>query len=133
MTNFETVGECHKKFGFNVSDSTSDLPSTEMLLFRLRFLHEEMGELIKGIEQRDVVEINDALADIVYVALGTAHYCNSPFDEIFAEVHRSNMQKEKATRENPSKRGLGNNDLIKPIWWTKPDIAGIIAKNQGPA
>ena len=130
MTDFEIVGECHKKFGFPVSDNTSRLPSTEMLLFRLRFLHEEMGELIKAIEQRDVVEIADALADIVYVAHGTGHFCNLPMDAIFAEVHRSNIMKERATEKNPSKRGRGDFDLIKPVFWTKPDIASVIVKYQ---
>ena len=132
MSDFQLVGEMHKKFGFNVSDSSSKLPTTEMLVFRLRFLHEELGELIKAIGDRDTVEIADALADIVYVAYGTAHYCKLPMDEIFAEVHRSNMQKELATKEHPSKRGQGDNDLVKPLWWTKPDISGVIAKhNEG--
>jgi predicted HAD superfamily Cof-like phosphohydrolase len=131
-TDFEKVGECHAKFKFPVSNNTSDLPSTEMLLFRLRFLHEELGELIKAIGDRDVVEIADALGDIIYVSHGTAHYCNLPMQEIFDEIHRSNMQKELATTENPSKRGRGNHDLIKPVFWTKPDIAGVIAKNQEP-
>jgi predicted HAD superfamily Cof-like phosphohydrolase len=130
LSSFELVGECHKKFGFPVSDNSSQLPSTEILLFRLRFIHEEVGELIKAIEQRDTVEIADALADIKYVVEGTAHFCNFPFDEIYAEVHRSNMLKEKATKENPSKRGMGQYDLIKPVFWTKPDIAGVLAKHQ---
>lgn len=130
QADFDVVGECHQKFGFTVSDNSSTLPSTEMLLFRLRFLHEELGELIKAIGDRDAVEIADALGDIVYVAHGTAHYCNLPFKEIFTEIHRSNMQKERATKDIPSKRGRGDNDLVKPIWWTKPDIAGVIAKHQ---
>ena len=130
MTNFEKVGECHEKFGFTVSDNSSQLPSTELLLFRLRFLHEEIGELMKAIGDRDVVEVADALIDLTYVAMGTAHYCNLPWEQLFSEVHRSNMQKERATKDTPSKRGRGDNDLVKPIWWTKPDIAGVIQRCQ---
>jgi len=130
MTNFEKVGELHEKFSFHVSDNSGNLPSTEVLLFRLRFLHEELGELIKAISDRDTVEIADALVDITYVAMGTAHFCNLPWEDLFNEVHRSNIQKEKATKEHPSKRGFGDNDLIKPLWWTKPDIAGILVKYQ---
>ena len=62
-TDFEKVGEFHDKFKFPVSNESCELPSTEVLLFRLQFLQEEVMELTQAIRFRDPVQIADALAD----------------------------------------------------------------------
>ncbi len=129
---FQLVGEFHKKFNFSTSDNSGDLPSTDLLLFRLQFLQEELMELTQAIRKRDTVELADALADIIYVALGTAHYCKLPFDQVFDEVHRSNMNKERALSEKQSKRGHLQ-DVVKPVFWQPPDIAGVIERNKPEA
>ena len=128
-TDFEKVGEFHDKFKFPVSNESCELPSTEVLLFRLQFLQEEVMELTQAIRFRDPVQIADALADLVYVALGTAHWCNLPWEEIFTEVHRSNMQKARVPSADKSKRN-GEFDCMKPVFWQPPDIKGIIEKHQ---
>jgi predicted HAD superfamily Cof-like phosphohydrolase len=128
-TDFEKVGEFHEKFKFPVSDGSCELPATEHLLFRLQFLQEELMELTQGIRFRDPVQIADALADLVYVAHGTAHWCNLPWDEIFAEVHRSNMQKERVAKASDSKRA-DEFDCVKPVWWQPPNLKAIVEKHQ---
>ena len=127
--NFAQVGKFHEKFKFRVSDNSCELPSTEMLLFRLQFLMEELMEFTQGVRFRDPVQIADSLADLVYVAMGTAHWCNLPWEEIFNEVQRSNLQKERVTSADQSKRA-GEFDCMKPVWWQPPDIKGIIEKHQ---
>eukprot|EP00966_Prymnesium_polylepis_P321907 7378189-Prymnesium_polylepis.1 len=66
-----------------------------------RALQEELDELKKAIEENDVVEVADALADLQYVLAGTVHEfgLGSRFGALHAEVHRSNMSKPCATRE----------------------------------
>jgi len=101
------------------------------LLFRLQFIYEELGELLLAIRERDVVEIADALVDISYVTLGTAHVCNLPWSDLFDEIHKSNLMKERVLSKDQSKR-RGEFDVVKPVFWRKPDLSSILIKyNQG--
>lgn len=126
-TDFELVGEFHKKFDLGISDNTGALPSTEVLLFRLQFLQEELNELTKAIRERDHIEITDALVDIAYVVLGTAHLCNVPWQDAFDEIHRSNMEKEAAPVEGAKKQVT---KIIKPVFWRRPDLASVYLRYQ---
>lgn len=56
-------------------------------------LREEVRELKEAVSTGDIVEIADALADIVYLAYGASHFFGIPLDEVLSEVHRSNMTK----------------------------------------
>ena len=71
---------------------TADIPAWVQML-RIAMLNEEVRELAEAVEQADIVKIADAIADIAYVAVGTAVTYGIPFDAVFAEVHRSNMTK----------------------------------------
>lgn len=90
-TNFESVGLFNEKFGLGRQDEGSipSLLGDELFLFRCQFLLEELHELISSHRSGDLPGIADALADLVYVALGTAHLCRIPFDEVFEEVQRA--------------------------------------------
>ena len=127
-TDFEKVGEFREKFNLPVSDEGCELPDTATLIFMLGHLQEELTEMTKAIGHRDPIEIADATVDLVYVALGMAHVCNMPWKELFNEVHRTNMLKERATNPNQSKRG-STLDVIKPVFWQPPDIKGIVEKH----
>lgn len=120
---FNMVGECHKKFGFPVAgeDNGPHLVDDEIRCFRRAFLREEYNEFCRAQDDGNLVEIADALVDIVVVALGTAHFYGLPFDKLFAEVQRSNMEKERGV----GKRGVAT-DLVKPEGWKKPDILPIL-------
>ena len=129
MSYFSDVGDFHRKFDLPVGGN-GELPtviSDKTFLFRYQFLQEELQELLKAHRSRDLVEVADALADLVYVALGTAHMYHIPLDEVWNEVQRSNMKKERANGPGDvrSKRGSAL-DVVKPHDWTPPDIAGVM-------
>ena len=58
---------------------------------RLELIQEELDELAQAIDERDMVQIADALTDLLYVVYGAGHAFGIDLDECFAEVHRSNM------------------------------------------
>jgi predicted HAD superfamily Cof-like phosphohydrolase len=90
---FRAVGAFHDAFGLPVRDRpTADIPEVEAVL-RQALLDEEVDELRAAVRAGDVVGIADALADIVYIACGTAHAYGIDLDAVVAEVHRSNMTK----------------------------------------
>ncbi len=128
MSDFESVGLFHEKFGLpTTGDALPAMVPDEVFLFRFQFLMEELQELMLAHRAGDLAGVADALADLVYVALGTAHFYGIPFDEVFAEVQRANMQKERAeSRDDPrSKRGH-RFDIVKPEGWQPPNIQDII-------
>ena len=69
------------------------LPDAELARLRLELIREEVEELNVGIEGMDLVEIADALTDILYVVYGAGHAFGIDLDACLAEVHRSNMTK----------------------------------------
>ena len=93
MTPFRSVGAFHAAFGLPVrAEPTADIPREEAALRQAR-LDAEVDELRGAVADGDVVGIADALADIVYIACGTAHAYGIDLDAVVAEVHRSNMTK----------------------------------------
>ncbi len=87
------MGAFHSAFGLPVRERpTVDIPPEEAHL-RQALLDEEVDELRLAVQEGDVVGIADALADIVYIACGTAHAYGIDLDAVVAEVHRSNMSK----------------------------------------
>jgi predicted HAD superfamily Cof-like phosphohydrolase len=91
---------------------------------RQRLLDEEVQELRDAIVAGDLAEIADALADIVYVAIGTAVFYKIPWDEVFAEVHRSNMTKFRDGIVRPDGK------IIKGMHYEAPRIAGILEASR---
>ena len=91
-TNFELAGDFMNAFGQEVLTEPT-CPSPELAKLRLELIREEVEELNVGIEGMDIVEIADALTDILYVVYGAGHAFGIDLDECYAEVHRSNMSK----------------------------------------
>jgi len=91
-TNFELAGDFMNAFGQEVLTEPT-CPSPELAKLRLELIREEVEELNVGIEGMDIVEIADALTDILYVVYGAGHAFGIDLDECFHEVHRSNMSK----------------------------------------
>jgi predicted HAD superfamily Cof-like phosphohydrolase len=87
------VCEFHAAAGGQVPAYVVESVAPELSELRQRILDEEVDELRAAVSKNDIVSIADALADIVYVACGTAVTYGIPFDRVFAEVHRSNMTK----------------------------------------
>ena len=92
MTNFEKVGLFMKKFNQEVKTS-SGLSSEKINLLRISLISEELDELKKAISDNNIVEIADALTDILYVTYGAGHAFGINLDKCFNEVQESNMSK----------------------------------------
>ena len=119
---FQDVREFHYKV-LNVQDSKPHMLSSNLVCARINFMDEELNEFAEAERSGDIVGMADALADLVYVALGTAHMMGLPFDEIWDVVHGANMKKVRGM----TKRGV-ECDAMKPEGWVGPEaqIAGII-------
>ena len=92
MTNFEKVGEFMKTFGQEVK-SKSSLSSDKINILRINLIEEELEELKQAINQKNLLEVADALTDILYVAYGAGHAFGINLDKCFEEVQNSNMSK----------------------------------------
>ena len=92
MTNFEKVGVFMKTFGQNVKLSSS-FSSEKINALRVSLIKEELDELIEAMNKKDLVEVADALTDILYVTYGAGHAFGINLDECFQEVQNSNMSK----------------------------------------
>ena len=126
MSNFYTdVKDFHIAFGQRVGDKP-ELPDTKERTLRMKLLAEEMYEYTVAENENDLVEVADALADIIYIACGTAVAYGIPLDKVFAEVHRSNMAK--LVDGKPLYREDGK--VMKPEGWTPPDVEGVLKKSH---
>lgn len=94
---------------------------------RVRLIEEELDELKDGLRKRDPVEVADALADLAYVVLGSADRFGIPFNEVFAEVHRSNMSK---VCEDGTVLRRSDGKIIKPDTYEPPCIEKIIEQHR---
>ena len=92
MTNFEKVGVFMKTFGQNVKQSSS-FSSEKINALRVSLIKEELDELIEAMNKKDLVEVADALTDILYVTYGAGHAFGINLDACFEEVQNSNMSK----------------------------------------
>ena len=92
MTNFEKVGLFMSTFGQEVKKK-SELSSEKINSLRLSLIQEELEELTKAIQDNDIVEVADALTDILYVTYGAGHAFGINLDKCFDEVQKSNMSK----------------------------------------
>ena len=88
------VAEFHDTFDLPVLDSPT-ISSKQRCELRINLLQEESNELKAAIEDNDLVEVADALCDLQYVLSGAIHEfgIGSKFEDLFSEVHRSNMSK----------------------------------------
>ena len=92
MTNFEKVGFFMKTFGQDVKQSSS-FSSEKINALRISLIKEELDELIEAMNKKDLVEVADALTDILYVTYGAGHAFGINLDDCFEEVQNSNMSK----------------------------------------
>jgi predicted HAD superfamily Cof-like phosphohydrolase len=92
ITNFEMVGDFMEAFGQEVLYMPK-MPDTNLAALRLDLIDEEVQELRDGLGKKSMLEIADALTDILYVVDGAGHSFGIDLDECFDEVHSSNMTK----------------------------------------
>lgn len=142
------IADFHKKFGLEYTGKPC-LPELSVTNFRIKFMYEEMREYTDSVmECREEVEYQadddgyreenirsslekqlDALVDLVYVALGTAHLQGFDFNEAWRRVHEANMKKVRATSADESKQSTGrghSSDVIKPPGWQAPSHKDLV-------
>lgn len=116
---YQDVKDFHVKFGCHV-ESIPRIPPRNAEQLRLSLLKEEFSEeLIPALEAEDLVEIADAIADTIYVLLGTAVSYGIDLRPIWDEIHQSNMAKVGGGQREDGK-------VMKPEGWQPPDVAGLI-------
>jgi len=91
-TNFEKAGDFMEAFGQEVR-YIPIIPAVSEMALRLDLIEEEVQELRDGMGKTSLLEIADALTDILYVVYGAGHTFGIDLDECYNEVHRSNMTK----------------------------------------
>ncbi|MDC0859853.1 nucleoside triphosphate pyrophosphohydrolase family protein [Candidatus Pelagibacter sp.] len=92
MSNFDKVGTFMKTFGQEVKTKPS-LSSDKINKLRIDLIKEELEELTEAVQKKDLLEVADALTDILYVTYGAGHAFGINLDACFNEVQNSNMSK----------------------------------------
>lgn len=125
MTNsfIEGVTEFHQVFDHTISTKpttrpfASDEENKALHELRLALIAEEMRELKEALETDDLVEVADAVADLLYVVVGAGLCYGIPMEEVFAEVHRSNMTRRD---ENGNVLRYPNGKIMKSALFEEP-------------
>ena len=92
MSNFSKVGVFMKTFGQEVKNKPS-FSTDKINKLRLDLIKEELNELTEAMNNKDLLEVADALTDILYVTYGAGHAFGIDLDKCFDEVQNSNMSK----------------------------------------
>jgi predicted HAD superfamily Cof-like phosphohydrolase len=119
------VAEFHRAFGLGIKDQPSaDLPLEKNLL-RYKLMREENEEYLDAASRGDLVEVADALGDMLYILCGTIleHGMQDKIEAVFAEIQQSNMSK-----LGPDGRPIYRADgkVLKGPDYFEPDIKAVL-------
>jgi predicted HAD superfamily Cof-like phosphohydrolase len=135
MTMIEDVADFHRKFGVPV-ETVPKVPELERLELRERLITEEYAELMQAMgyaehfsdmgagwvryseSKTSLPDVADAIADLIYVLIGTAHECGIPLQAVWDRVQAANMAK--CPPEVPGAK------IAKPPGWVAPDVEGAL-------
>ena len=92
MSNFNKVKTFMNTYGQEVKN-TPEFPDSKIVQLRIDLIQEELTELKEAINKNDIIEVADALTDILYVTYGAGHSFGVDLDSCFNEVQNSNMSK----------------------------------------
>jgi len=122
MTNFQKVKTFMQTFGQEVKSKPSF--STEKINdLRYNLIKEELEELKQALDNKDLLEVADALTDILYVTYGAGHAFGLDLDKCFEEVQNSNMSKLGEDRR-PIYNDVGK--VMKGPNYYKPDLSKFV-------
>ena len=122
MTNFDKVGIFMKTFGQEVKNHPS-FSSEKINNLRYDLIKEELTELKDAMEKKDLLEVADALTDILYVTYGAGHAFGIDLDKCFEEVQNSNMSK---LDENGKPIYNESGKVMKGPNYFKPDLSKFV-------
>ena len=122
------VKKFHEVFLIGNEDKPKAIIDESTFLLRHRLMHEENEEYLEACQNGDMVEIADALGDMLYIWCGTVlkHGMQSVIGEIFDEIQRSNMSK---LDENNKPIFRQDGKVLKGVNYFKPNIKGILEKH----
>ena len=122
MSNFSKVGIFMKTFGQEVKKKPS-FSTDKINKLRLDLIKEELTELTEAMYNRDLLEVADALTDILYVTYGAGHAFGIDLDKCFDEVQNSNMSK---LDENGKPIYNEHGKVMKGPNYFKPDLSKFV-------
>ena len=122
MSNFSKVGIFMKTFGQEVKDKPS-FSTDKINKLRIDLINEELEELTAAMKNKDLLEVADALTDILYVTYGAGHAFGIDLDKCFDEVQNSNMSK-LDENGNPIYNEFGK--VMKGPNYFKPDLSKFV-------
>ena len=123
MSNFNKVGTFMKIFGQEVKSKPS-FSSDKINKLRIDLIKEELDELQEAMQNNDLLEVADALTDILYVTYGAGHAFGIDLDKCFDEVQNSNMSKLNKNGE-PIYNESGK--VMKGPNYFKPDLTKFVS------
>jgi|TARA_B110001452_G_scaffold64679_1_gene51418 predicted HAD superfamily Cof-like phosphohydrolase len=122
MSNFSKVGIFMKTFGQEVKKKPS-FSTDKINNLRIDLIKEELDELIEASKNKDLLEVADALTDILYVTYGAGHSFGIDLDKCFDEVQKSNMSK---LDENGKPIYNESGKVMKGPSYFKPDLSKFV-------
>ena len=123
MSNFNKVGTFMKTFGQEVKTKPS-FSSDKINKLRIDLIKEELDELQEAMKNNDLLEVADALTDILYVTYGAGHAFGIDLDKCFDEVQNSNMSK---LGENGEPIYNESGKVMKGPNYFKPDLTNFVS------
>lgn len=122
-TNFDHVRDFMTACDQNVETFPSFPDSEDETFLRVKLIREELKELEEAILYRDIVEVADALTDLLYVIYGAGHTFGIDLNKTFEEVHRSNM-----TKLGPDGKAIKNTygKVIKGPNYKEPRLRSVL-------
>ena len=123
MSNFNKVGTFMKTFGQEVKTKPS-FSSDKINKLRIDLIKEELDELQEAMKNNDLLEVADALTDILYVTYGAGHAFGINLDKCFDEVQNSNMSK---LDENGKPIYNDSGKVMKGPNYFKPDLSKFVS------
>ena len=122
MSNFSKVGIFMKTFGQDVKNKPS-FSTDKINKLRIDLIKEELNELQEAMKNNDLLEVADALTDILYVTYGAGHAFGIDLDKCFNEVQNSNMSK---LDENGKPIYNDAGKVMKGPNYFKPDLSKFV-------
>ena len=123
MSNFSKVGTFMKTFGQEVKTEPS-LSTEKINKLRIDLIKEELEELTEAMNNKDLLEVADALTDILYVTYGAGHAFGIDLDQCFDEVQNSNMSK---LDKNGKPIYNDSGKIMKGPNYFKPDLSKFVS------
>ena len=122
MSNFSKVGIFMKTFGQDVKNKPS-FSTDKINKLRIDLIKEELEELTEAMKNKDLLEVADALTDILYVTYGAGHAFGIDLDKCFEEVQNSNMSK---LDQNGKPIYNESGKVLKGPNYFKPDLSKFV-------